>query len=80
MCYCSTFFLINNITRWLSIYDCKFLSSLFSRFEIDKEKLFADIHGVLDSAMSWEKRAMDFLAHGAQLYDFEEIIRFPVFL
>lgn len=44
-------------------------------FEIDKEKLFADIHGVLDSAMSWEKRAMDFLAHGAQLYDFEEIIR-----
>ncbi|XP_038906803.1 lysine-specific demethylase 5B isoform X2 [Benincasa hispida] len=43
--------------------------------EIDKEKLFADIHGVLGSAMSWEKRAMDFLAHGAQLSDFEEIIR-----
>ncbi|XP_022159885.1 lysine-specific demethylase 5A isoform X2 [Momordica charantia] len=43
--------------------------------EIDEEKLFADVHGVLHSAMSWEKKAMDFLAHGAQLSDFEEIIR-----
>lgn len=64
----------------MAIYDCKFLSFLFSRLEIDKEKLFAYIRGVLNSAMSWEKRAMDFLAHGAQLSDFEEIIRFPVFL
>ncbi|XP_022928863.1 lysine-specific demethylase 5A isoform X1 [Cucurbita moschata] len=43
--------------------------------ELDKEKLFADIRGVLDSAMSLEKRAMDFLSHGARLSDFEEIIR-----
>lgn len=64
----------------LVIHICKFLSYLFSRLEIDKEKLFADIRGVLDSAMSWEKRAMNFLAHGAELSDFEEIIRFPVFL
>ncbi|XP_008437262.1 lysine-specific demethylase JMJ17 isoform X3 [Cucumis melo] len=56
----------------------EFLQKLMNEaveLEIDKEKLFADIRGVLDSAMSWEKRAMNFLAHGAELSDFEEIIR-----
>lgn len=46
------------------------------RLEIDVEKLFVDMTGILAVAMHWEERAKDILAHEAPLCDFEDAIRY----
>ncbi|XP_012086902.1 lysine-specific demethylase 5B isoform X2 [Jatropha curcas] len=43
--------------------------------QIENEKLFVDISGVLATALSWEERAVKVLEHKAQMSDFEDIIR-----
>ncbi|KAH7550304.1 hypothetical protein JRO89_XS13G0168000 [Xanthoceras sorbifolium] len=43
--------------------------------QIDGEKLFLDMSGVLDAAMCWEERARDILAREAQMSEFEDVIR-----
>ncbi|XP_050266962.1 lysine-specific demethylase JMJ17 isoform X1 [Quercus robur] len=46
-----------------------------SVLEIEVEKLFVDMPGILAVAMHWEERAKDILAHEAALCDFEDAIR-----
>ncbi|KAL4603864.1 hypothetical protein ACB092_10G153600 [Castanea dentata] len=46
-----------------------------SVLEIEVEKLFVDMTGILAVAMHWEERAKDILAHEAPLCDFEDAIR-----
>ncbi|XP_028088427.1 lysine-specific demethylase 5A isoform X1 [Camellia sinensis] len=43
--------------------------------QIEKEKLFGSISGVLAAAMHWEERATHILACEAQMSDFEDAIR-----
>ncbi|KAB1200329.1 Lysine-specific demethylase 5A [Morella rubra] len=43
--------------------------------QIEREKLFVDMTGVLAAAMHWEERAKDILSHGALMCDFEDVIR-----
>ncbi|KAJ4712113.1 Transcription factor jumonji (JmjC) domain protein [Melia azedarach] len=43
--------------------------------QIQREKLFIDISGVLAAAMHWEGRATDILVRKAQMSEFEDIIR-----
>ncbi|KAL9434409.1 hypothetical protein AB3S75_029115 [Citrus x aurantiifolia] len=43
--------------------------------QIEREKLFIDLSGVLAAAMCWEERAADILIHKAQMCEFEDIIR-----
>lgn len=60
---------------------CKFyVAYLFTRLQIEREKLFIDLSGVLAAAMRWEERAADILIHKAQMCEFEDIIRFGHFL
>lgn len=46
------------------------------RLEIEVEKLFVDMTGILAVAIHWEERAKDILAHEAPLCDFEDAIRY----
>ena len=46
------------------------------RLEIEVEKLFVDMTGILAVAMCWEERAKDILAREAALCDFEDAIRY----
>lgn len=56
---------------------CKFyVAFLFTRLQIEREKLFIDLSRVLAAAMRWEERAADILIHKAQMSEFEDIIRF----
>ncbi|KAH9719676.1 transcription factor jumonji (JmjC) domain-containing protein [Citrus sinensis] len=43
--------------------------------QIEREKLFIDLSGVLAAAMRWEERAADILIRKAQMCEFEDIIR-----
>ncbi|KAK2664046.1 hypothetical protein Ddye_002620 [Dipteronia dyeriana] len=43
--------------------------------QIDGEKLFLDVSGVLNTALCWEERARDILARKAQMSEFEDVIR-----
>ncbi|XP_059443641.1 lysine-specific demethylase JMJ17 isoform X2 [Corylus avellana] len=43
--------------------------------QIEREKLFVDMTGVLAAAVHWEERAKDILAHEAPMCDFEDVIR-----
>ncbi|KAJ9173612.1 hypothetical protein P3X46_016729 [Hevea brasiliensis] len=43
--------------------------------QIESEKLFVDVCGVLAAALSWEEEAAKVLEHGAEMSDFEDIIR-----
>ncbi|KAJ6326770.1 hypothetical protein OIU78_013786 [Salix suchowensis] len=43
--------------------------------QIEKEKLFVDLSGVIEAARCWEERATKLLAQEAQMLDFEDIIR-----
>lgn len=52
------------------------MTFLFTRLQIQREKLFIDISGVLAAAMHWEGRATDILVRKAQMSEFEDIIRF----
>lgn len=53
-----------------------FVLLLGFRLEIEVEKLFVDMTGILAVAMHWEERAKDILAHEAPLCDFEDAIRY----
>lgn len=55
---------------------CSFFFFLGFRLEIEIEKLFVDMPGILAVAMHWEERAKDILAHEAALCDFEDVIRY----
>lgn len=44
--------------------------------QIDGEKLFVDITGMLKTAIDWEERASNALACEAQMFDFEDLMRF----
>jgi len=46
------------------------------RLQIEKEKLFVDLSGVIAAVRCWEERATKLLAQEAQMLDFEDIIRF----
>ncbi|XP_055961578.1 lysine-specific demethylase JMJ17 isoform X3 [Mercurialis annua] len=43
--------------------------------QTESEKLFIDMRGVLEDAFSWEERAKNVLENGAQMSDFEDILR-----
>ncbi|KAK0586724.1 hypothetical protein LWI29_011387 [Acer saccharum] len=43
--------------------------------QIDGEKLFLDVSGVLNTALCWEERARDILVRKAQMSEFEDVIR-----
>ncbi|XP_021895289.1 lysine-specific demethylase 5D-like [Carica papaya] len=43
--------------------------------QIDGEKLFVDITGMLKTAIDWEERASNALACEAQMFDFEDLMR-----
>ncbi|KAI4315412.1 hypothetical protein L6164_028225 [Bauhinia variegata] len=43
--------------------------------QIEGEKLFVNLSGVLSVAMSWEQRAQEILSHEASLSDFEDLLR-----
>ncbi|XP_059661778.1 lysine-specific demethylase JMJ17 isoform X2 [Cornus florida] len=43
--------------------------------QIEKEKFFVDISGVLATAMCWEEKAVHILGSEAQMSDFEDVIR-----
>eukprot|EP00258_Populus_trichocarpa_P036652 XP_024452671.1 lysine-specific demethylase 5B isoform X1 [Populus trichocarpa] len=43
--------------------------------QIEKEKLFVDLSGVIAAVRCWEERATKLLAQEAQMLDFEDIIR-----
>jgi histone demethylase JARID1 len=51
-------------------------SFFFFRLQIEREKLFVDMTGVLAAAVHWEERAKDILAHEAPMCDFEDVIRY----
>ncbi|GAV57946.1 PHD domain-containing protein/ARID domain-containing protein/JmjC domain-containing protein/JmjN domain-containing protein/zf-C5HC2 domain-containing protein/PLU-1 domain-containing protein [Cephalotus follicularis] len=42
--------------------------------QIDREKLFVDMSGVLAAAMRWEERATEILSREAYMFDFEDAI------
>ncbi|KAG6685054.1 hypothetical protein I3843_12G093300 [Carya illinoinensis] len=42
--------------------------------QIEKERLFVDMNGVLAAAMHWEERAKDILAHAALMREFEDVM------
>jgi len=46
------------------------------RLQIEKEKLFVDLSGVIAAVRCWEERATKLLAQEAQMLDFKDIIRF----
>ncbi|KAI4326962.1 hypothetical protein L6164_019472 [Bauhinia variegata] len=43
--------------------------------QIEGEKLFVNLSGVLAVALSWEQRARDILSHEASISDFEDMLR-----
>lgn len=53
---------------------------LVIRLQIEEEKLFANISGVLAVALSWEEKAKHILSSEAQMSDFEDLIRFVLLL
>ncbi|KAL6182188.1 hypothetical protein ACLB2K_043611 [Fragaria x ananassa] len=42
---------------------------------VDGEQIFVNMSNVLDAAIQWEERAKYILAHGAQISDFEDVLR-----
>lgn len=56
-------------------FECSFCW-FFLRLQIEKEKLFVDLSGVIAAVRCWEERATKLLALEAQMLDFEDIIRF----
>lgn len=53
-----------------------FIRATFFRLQIEKESLFGNISGVISAAMLWEERATHILASKAQMFDFEDAVRY----
>lgn len=71
--WCESFALLATDYTCLTVFS-------WIRLQIETEKLFIDLSGILSAALQWEERAKDILARRAQISEFEDVIRFLVCL